>query len=135
MAAGFWYYGQSEDTAFHKTLAEIKSIKADYKRVDDLVASNISTVANCNLKVKELEQTVAKMRDELDVFRDQVADTREKQIRLREALAAKRPQVKMPSGPIQVEFVTSPTPPKSPHQKADPAVVKKVKKQLQELSK
>ncbi len=26
MAAGFWYYGQSEDTAFHKTLAEINRV-------------------------------------------------------------------------------------------------------------
>jgi len=143
-AAGFWFYNNADDQAMQKFVQADRARQADLKRLDELLVSNISTVGQSNVRVKAMEETIAKMRDELDVFRDQVADTREKQAKLREALAAKRPVVKL-SGPIPVEFYTNPNPPASPHgkakippplpQKVDPKLVKKIKKQLSEVSK
>jgi hypothetical protein len=137
MGIAFWLYNTKEDTAFHKTLVEINALKADVKRFDELISSNIQTVATCNVRVKTLEETVLKMRDELDVFRDQVADTREKQMKLRDALSKKTSRVILPQGPIPIEiqFPTMATTPKSPHQKADPKLMKKIKKELEVLSK
>jgi len=144
-AAGFWFYSNSEHTAFDKTFEVINSVKKDFKDLNELVTSNITTIANANLRVKAVEEDNAKMRleiskmsDELDVFRDQVCDTREKQIKLRDMLSKKRPQISMPTGPIPIEIYMGSGPsPKSPHAKPtteQKATLKKVKKQLDGLS-
>lgn len=143
-ATGFYFYNNSEDTAFHKLLGENKSVKADVKRLDELTASNISTVAKNNVKVEEMEKKFIdlekRFNEQMDIFRDQCHETREKQMQLRNELSNKRPVVKF-TGPIPVEVYQGTTPPKSPHTKptpkpesVDPKLLKKVKKQLDGLS-
>lgn len=134
-AGGFWFYNNAEDTAMHTFVRLDRERAAEVKALNDLLVSNISTVGNANIRVKAMEEQLVKMRDELDVFRDQVADTREKQIKLKDRLASKRPTIHF-SGPIPVELYTNPKAPASPHNpKVDPKLVKKIKKQLDEVSK
>lgn len=122
--ASVWIYSKSEDTAFDKLLDKQNQQQGKIKELEELINSNISTVAKSNLRVQDVEtsnkETVAKVdkfREELDVFRDQCADTREKQAHLRDALSTKRPIVNLkPSGPIQIEIMgpTKPQPPPVP---------------------
>jgi hypothetical protein len=126
--AGLYFFQNQESTAFHKTLALIDKVGVEIKSVETLVTSNISTVGNANVRIGLLEDSVKKMRDELDVFRDQVADTREKQIKLRDALSRKRPQLTF-SSPVPVELINN------AKLKTPVKEVKKLKEQIKELSK
>lgn len=126
--AGLYFFQNQETTAFHKTLLMIDKVGSDVKSLETLVTSNISTVGNANVRVGLLEESVKKMQDELDVFRDQMADTREKQIRLRDALSKKRPQITF-SHPVPVEVINN------SKLKTPVREIKKLKDQIKELSK
>lgn len=102
-------YSKAEDTAYDKLLAKYNENNAKIKELEGLLNSNISTAGSANVNAKDakeqVEKKLAEFRSELDVFRDQCADTREKQIELRDALSKKRPQINIPTGPIVVEIV------------------------------
>ncbi len=55
---------------------------------------------------------VEKMRSEMDIFRDQQNELRDQQIHTREQLASKRPLIKIPQGPIQIEILPTKYEPK-----------------------
>lgn len=103
-----WIYSKSEDTAYDKLLSKYNETSAKLKELEGLVNSNISTAGSANINAKDaktqVETKLAEFRTELDVFRDQCADTREKQIQLRDALSRKRPQINIPTGPIVFEI-------------------------------
>jgi lipopolysaccharide export LptBFGC system permease protein LptF len=142
---GLWFYSNSEDTAYHATLKKLNEVSSKNESLEKILNANISTIATNNLKFQALENLNIKMsedlkkaQDEMDVFRDQVFDTREKQIKLRDMLSRKRPQFSLPTGVIPIEISINPNPPKSPHgakpTKDQRATLKKVKSQLDGLS-
>ena len=110
-AMAVYVYSRKEDTASDLLRSEIRYMKSELKRMEDIFASNVVTISNTNLKLQGLEMRTARLADEMDIVRDQVSETREKQISLRDDLSRKRPVVKMPSGPIQVEFYHNPKKP------------------------
>lgn len=103
MAVGFWAYNNRESTMFDDVLLRIQTLSSEFKTLEKLVTSNISTVAQCNEKMGTGLKELAIFRDELEVFREQLEETREKQMRLREVLARKTSKVVMPTGPIPIE--------------------------------
>ncbi len=117
------FYMKAENTVFQKTLGMITSLSNELSQCDKLVASNISTVGASNIRIATLEASLKKMSGEIEVFRDQISDTQEKQMKLREALSRKTSRIILPTGPIQMEIYPG---------KA--ANLKKVKEQLEGLS-
>lgn len=101
-------YEKRESTASQMIVNELRRAQDEVKRLNELVTSNVSTVISCKSKVEQfelmIESRLKKCDDALEVFRDQVGETREKQIKLQDALSNKRPIVKVPTGAIQVEI-------------------------------
>lgn len=131
MFAAIYVYNQKESTAFHKTQEQIAELKIKVRDLEALLTSNIGTVGNANLKVKELDMKVTcfsnqvdKAEAEVEHLQEHCAKLRESHITLKELLSRKRPVTKI-QGPIEIQVVT-------PQQKlkADAA---KVKKQIKEL--
>lgn len=120
-ALALWVYNDKEKTAAHQAVGqvglintEIKTLKKDLNDLKSVASSNITTIMNQAAKIEALSAQVVNMKDELQVFRDQVSDTREKQIQLRDDLSKKRPVLRAPQGPIQIEILT-------PSKKAPPS--------------
>lgn len=131
MFAAIWVYNNKESTAFHETQKKIVEQNVRIKALEDLVNSNITTVAVANTRVKSLEEKVTcftnlvdKTQDEIDNLQEHCAKLREGQITIREIMSKKRPVMKM-QGPIEVQIVT-------PQQKIKADAIK-VKKQIKEL--
>lgn len=101
-------YEKREATASQSVLIELKKAQSDIKRLEDLVSSNVSTCISVRSRVEQMESVVGdrlkKCDDALEIFRDQVSETREKQMKLQDVLSQKRPVVKLPQGAIQVEI-------------------------------
>lgn len=117
VALGLYFWDKREGEAYDNTWVEMKKVMSKVNALEnDLTAKQkelyltIKDFNEAKNRIQGLEDANAKLREELDVFRDQVADTQEKQIKIREALAAKRPMTKvvLPTGPIQVEVWSRP---------------------------
>jgi len=123
-ALALMLYSDKENTAAHQAIAKVNGLNSELiqlkKHIDELksvASSNISTIMAQSAKIEALTAQVTNMKDEIQVFRDQVSDTREKQIQIRDDLSKKRP-IFRPSGPIQIEIMSSSSPSKkSPPQK------------------
>lgn len=120
VALAIWVYNDKDKTSGDQALAqiglqnsEIKSLKKSIEELKSVASSNISTIMAQNSKIEHLTAQVTNLKDEVQVFRDQVSDTREKQIQLRDDLSRKRPIFKAPQGPIQIEIL-------APSKKAPP---------------
>lgn len=131
MFVAIWVYNQKESTAFHETQKKIVEQNVKIKSLEDLLNSNISTVAQANTRIKSLEEKlvcftglVERSAEQVDNLQEHCARLREGQITIREMMAKKRPITKV-QGPIEIQIVT-------PQQKikADAA---KVKKQIKDL--
>lgn len=114
---GLYFWDKREGEAYDSILTKVKEIRSDYKKYDERQTELETTVKNYSDLVKELdakieacEARIAHFKDETDVFRDQVSDTREKQIKLREDLSKKTPKIelKVPQGPFLVELYSRP---------------------------
>lgn len=127
MGLGLWFYNNKESTAFHNVLTEVNALKAELKRLDA-----VETIQKTHsVRIGDLEQDFEDCEKQLDVFRDQVGETREKQIQLRDALSRKRTKVYVTQGAIPMEIMgKSPKVPDGPPKD----LIKKVKKQMRELS-
>ncbi len=122
---GIMLYEIKDKATNEELKTEIFSLKQHIKTLSDTTLGNSNSVANCNLRLNAMDEALKSLKSELDVFRDQVGETREKQIKLQDAISKKRPIVKMPEGPIVFEVMTS--------DKAE--LFKRAKKQLKDLSK
>lgn len=115
LAIAVFIYNRAERNASAQVAAQIKTFLAKLKEIDDRTTGNTSTVVSAktqlDLFIKIFEKEMSSYQSEIAVFRDQLAETREKQMQLREDLSRKRPIVKF-SGPIPVEIHNNPTPPK-----------------------
>lgn len=118
---GLYFYEKREDEAYSNTLTKVSEVKALYEKSEKekegykkLLDDATAEAKAASIKVGALEAEVTKLNDAMDVFRDQVMDTREKQVKLREILATKKTQVVLPQGAIQVEILKSAAPPKIP---------------------
>lgn len=118
---GLYFYEKREDEAYSKTLGLMtETNNAVKKAIEDKEAyAKRAEAAETEAKaataaVAECSGKIAKFEEALDVFRDQVMDTREKQVKLREILATKKTQVVLPQGAIQVEILKSAPGPKIP---------------------
>lgn len=69
----------------------------------ELAAKKVELTEQKN-RTEELKFMLTNFKDEIMVFRDQLGETREKQIVLREILSAKRPVIKV-SGPVPIKNV------------------------------
>jgi uncharacterized protein HemX len=107
--AGFWYYNNSEGTAFHKTLRMCQSCESDVLRHEETLKEYELEFSQVYERIVKLEDQIAKQHEQLEVFRDQVQDTREKQLQLRSDLSSKTTRVILPKGPIPVEIYTPPS--------------------------
>lgn len=130
-AVGIYLWENKDKTAFEefKQKFEVAVIErnAAIKKVDEFdkklteYGEGMEALAN---KITEIENAIKSHKGELDVFRDQVADTREKQYKLQSDLAKKQfktdvnVKVDVPKGPFLVEIMgTRPR----PKQNAPPA--------------
>lgn len=120
MFLGIWAYSNKEDTAYDKLLAQMAINKADantkIKELENLLTSNIGTVASANLRIKDLEEQFAvvckeakEATEECDKLQQHCAKLQQSQIELQNILSKKRTVIK-PSGPIVVEFYTNDKP-------------------------
>jgi chromosome segregation ATPase len=113
VALAIWVYNDKDKTAGDQAVAqvrllntEIRSVKKDLNDLKSVASSNITTIMNQAAKIEALSAQVVNMKDEIQIFRDQVSETREKQIQLRDDLSKKRPVLRAPQGPIQIEILT-----------------------------
>jgi hypothetical protein len=123
-AVGIYLWENKDKTAFEefKQKFEVAVIErnAAIKKVDEFdkklteYGEGMEALAN---KITEIENAMKKSNGELEVFRDQVADTREKQYKLQSDLAKKQfktdvnVKVDVPKGPFLVEIMgTRPRP-------------------------
>lgn len=84
--------------------SEIKSLKQRREEiVRDLGLFKVELHQH-NKRIEELSAALENFKDEMIVFRDQVSETREKQIQLREILSTKRPVIRM-TGPVPTRNV------------------------------
>lgn len=136
MFVSIWVYNKKEDTAFHDTMKELSEVKYQLKEAKDQIDSNRTTVMNQSTKIQELESKVLCASDELKKFKVEIdnlqehcAKIREQQILLKDQLANKRPVLKVTT-PIPVQVVPSVKQAPQPN----PETIKKLKKQLKEVS-
>lgn len=136
MFVSIWVYNKKEDTAFHDTMKELSEVKYQLKQAQESIDSNRTTVMNQNTKINELENKVLCASDELKKFKVEIdslqehcAKIREQQIQLKDQLASKRPVLKITT-PIPVSVVPAQRQPPGPN----PETIKKLKKQLKEVS-
>lgn len=138
---GIYKYNKSEmndyaaliDKMNHQA-GEINSLKADLKKVEDF-----------KIAMEAFDRKVIDLGNDVEQSQDHNAKLREAVIELRDKLSRRNPITRV-QGPIMVEIhSTKPqarqqAPPKIPDgppvapQKPDPKLLKKVKKQVQELS-
>lgn len=136
MFSAIWVYNNKESTAFHETQKKIVEQSVRLKELENLLTSNISTVSSANLRVKSLEekiicftQKIDSTELEVDHLQEHCAKLRESQIDIKNILSNKRPVIKV-TAPIPVEVVSKPEVAGKP----DPTLIKKIKKQLKEVS-
>lgn len=122
-AMSIWNYNRKDSTESARLNQRLDSFESQYKQLENLVGQNVSTVVQCKMRLEKFDQDV-------ELVREQMGDTREKQIQLREVLANKRPVLKMPQGPIQVELYAG-----NPKAATPTKLMKKIKGQLGEVSK
>lgn len=107
MFAAIWVYNKSEDTAFHETKdkitvleSQLTDLRLKLKSSEDLLSSNINTVASTNLKIKDMEEKVLvctslfqsntkKTSESVEMLQEHCAKLREGQVTLQERLSAK----------------------------------------------
>lgn len=112
MFTAIWVYNNKESTAFHETQKKIVDQNVKIRYLEDLLASNISTVAQANTRIKSLEDKIAcytqlvdKSSEQVDNLQEHCAKLREGQITIREMMSKKRPITKV-QGPIEIQIVT-----------------------------
>jgi homoserine trans-succinylase len=132
-AIGIWHYGQSEDTAFHKTLGLCKSCEADVKRHEEKFTKMDEEMKSMQSRLADVELVMKGFDEQLEVFRDQVGETREKQIQLKADLSKKESKIVMPTGPIMVEIHSKPQVPQ--RKKLTPEEVKMINEHRAKLQK
>lgn len=115
--SAIFIYSKSEGTALHDVLEKYGAQQSEIKELRELLNKNIGSVAEANTKVNGFDQAIKagsdkidKFKDEMDVFREQCLKLRGDQINMNEALSKKRPIVKLPTGPIQIEILGPSTP-------------------------
>lgn len=134
MFVAMWLFSKKEDTAFHETMQRVLRAEAKLKELDELLASNIQTVGNANVRIKKVEddmtcftgrveKAVESVEKEIEHLQEHCAKLRESQISLKDMLANKRPVLKITT-PIPVSVVTKP----------DATLIKKIKKQIKDVS-
>jgi FtsZ-binding cell division protein ZapB len=130
MFAAIYVYNQKESTAFHNTHKMILDLSVKVRELEALLTSNITTIAQSNLKVKELEHkiicftgVVESNQKEIENLQEHCAKLREGQIQIRDKIAGKRPILKVTT-PVPVQVVSP----------SSPELIKKVKKQMKGLS-
>jgi septal ring factor EnvC (AmiA/AmiB activator) len=99
------FYELKDKSSFDEIKAEINELRQEIKSISDVANGNSNSVANLNLRLNAMEEVINSFKNELDVFRDQTSETREKQIKMQDALSKKRPVLKVPS-PIIFEIMT-----------------------------
>jgi len=119
------FYEIKDKSSYAEISQALSDLRLEVKSIRDLASGNSNSIAQNNLKLDAFAKNIESFRAELDVYRDQTADTREKQIKLQDAISKKRPVIKMPQGPIVFEVMTS--------DKAE--LFKGTKKQIKDLSK
>jgi septal ring factor EnvC (AmiA/AmiB activator) len=134
-AFGFWHYSQSEDTAFHKILGLCRSCDADIKRHEKQIDEHKASMEKLNARMADVELAMRGFDEQLDIFRGQVGETREKQIQLKADLSKKDHKLVMPTGPIMVEIHSKPAIPNPPKKKLTPEEVKMINEHRAKLQK
>ena len=129
MFVAIYIYNNQEKTAFHKTQEILALQNKKVLELDGLIASNISTVATANARIKEMEtkltcytQLMNQGAQEIEDLQEHCAKLRESQINIKDMLSNKRPSIKL-TVPVPVSI------------QANPETVKKIKSQLKGLSK
>lgn len=136
---GVYKYNKSEMNDYAELISkmnhqagEINTLKAELKKVEDF-----------KIAMEAFDRKVIDLGNDVEQSQDHNAKLREAVIELRDKLSRRRPVTQV-QGPIQVEFYTRPAPKQNaplkvpdgpPPAKPDPKLLKKVKKQVQELSK
>ena len=112
MFSAIWVYNKSESTAFNKTQDQILAVKRQVDELNALVASNISTTATANLKIRDLDDrlvcatgVIEKDSERIYTIDATCLRLKEQMIDLRMAVASKRPVTTF-KGPLQVEVLT-----------------------------
>ena len=145
-------YSKSEDTAYHKILERYNHLVGEYngtKSANEALIKANETLTKEVIGLKDQITTQAKQLDEVvkdcQAAQDHCARLRSSMIQLQDKVSRRRPVMKL-EGPIQLEIISTKTNPRSPHlkqlekeqleeQKTDPKLMKKIKKQMDELSK
>lgn len=111
-ALAVFVYCRAENTAASESRQKIKELIAKQIEMESRLTGNTTTTISGKAKIESFlaaaDERFKKFSEELQVFREQVADTREKQIQIRELVASKRPVFKL-TGAIPIEIHTPPT--------------------------
>jgi len=109
MFGAMWIYSKKENTAYHQTLSLVNALQTKIKAQEDLLNSNISTVAGWTKRIKDYEDqvvnfkgVVSKGQEEIDKLQDHCAKLRESQIQTKDMVSGKRPVVKVV---LPIEFI------------------------------
>lgn len=112
MFAAIFIYNRNESTAFHESQKQILDLRLKIKELETLLTSNISTVAQGNMRLKLLDEKVIcytghvdRAMEDVDNLQEHCAKLRESQISIKEMIASRRPITKI-QGPIEVQIVT-----------------------------
>lgn len=122
-AMSIWNYNRKDSTESARLNQRLDTFESKYKQLENLVGQNVSTVVQCKMRLEKFDQDV-------ELVREQMSDTREKQILLKETLASKRPVIRMPQGPIAVELYAG-----NPKAATPTKLMKKIKQQIDTVSK
>ena len=138
---GVWKYTQAENNSVAKFAKHAEDLERGYK---DLAARVLAVeeknsaleLTNENLKTSnaDLQARLVIIDGELEASQTHMEKLRKSQIDLRDRSYPRHVELtfKQPVGAIPIEIVKSAPPPKA--QKADPQTVKRIKKQMDELS-
>ena len=106
-----YIYSRSDYSAYTATLASINTCKADIKRIEGLINSNIQSVALNNTLVMSLETKVKEVKEDCkmnaydtDALNARCEKLKESQIDLQDKLSKKRPILKLIQ-PVSVDIV------------------------------
>jgi len=123
MFVAVYVYNKADDTAYDKVQKSFAAYKVDQEILLDEISKRANEAAtlsaNHESTIAELVKRVDEMEAEIDRAQDHFEKLRGQQFDLQNTISKKRPIVKMPSGPIQVEIYSkpaavSPTPKRKP---------------------
>lgn len=105
----FYFYNKKEDGKYSKTLESVKAAEAKVRVLENLINSNIQTVALCNQRVTDVEKLIESVKEtcktldfDIDALNARSEKLKESQIELQDKLSRKRPVITL-SQPLSVE--------------------------------